>query len=517
MADEIDPSSLHQPSWVPSPATARELFEGAPDALLVVQGSSGTVQHANHAAADLFGVASPSDLIGRTRQDLHGPILPAHEKPAPAPLVNPNGADHHVARCFRPDGSFVWADFMLSSTKGKSEFHVRLVDATARLEREQALTHARDVAQAAARARGAFLAMMSHELRTPLHTIVGSAELLRHQPKPGHRHVQHIATAAAELGYRLDDILLYASLVSGDIVLADSKIRPSEVVKHAVSRTGRPDCEARCITRLDVQMDQPVQADGRVLASMLSSLIDNALRHSDGTVTITASVHGDGEDARLEVCVDDQGDGDAAALNEGAEDALGVSDDVATRSSSGIGLGLPLARAAIKKLGGGLSFSSVSSDKGVRARLRMPIVLVAPHVATPRVAADDAAPRVLVVEDHPTNRMVAKAMLSRLGVSVSTAEDGFAALKMLATETFDLVLMDLHMPGMSGWETVEAATQRGLQIPTVVALTASTAPEDHAACVRVGMVETLAKPATLDQLRGALHRWTDLGAESQAA
>ncbi|MDY6923220.1 MAG: response regulator [Pseudomonadota bacterium] len=372
---------------------------------------------------------------------------------------------------------------------------------------------ARRFAEHAAAARSRFLAMMSHELRTPLNGVAGFADLLAARPDldpEALRQARRIRESSDGLLVLVEDILDFAS---GDTELAPEALDLAAVAREALAPS-RIAAEARDI-ELAIDDRLPPRArftcDRRALRQALQPLVANAVKYTvEGGVRVRLDRAGDG----VVIRVSDTGCGIAPDHHLELFQAFCQADASTSRLHSGVGLGLALVARHVRRLGGRVELDSRPGE-GSTFTLHLPLErapdapveipseadgasATAPDVV-PAVSPPPApAPRVLVVDDHPVNREIARIMLQAFGCEVVEARDGHEALQAATDEIFDLVLMDVRMPGMDGLET----TRRVRSLPDgrgdvpIVAMTADAMPGDVIRCHAAGMNAHLAKPVS---------------------
>ncbi|MDP3803459.1 response regulator [Brevundimonas sp.] len=381
--------------------------------------------------------------------------------------------------------------------------------------RTLAAQEARRKAEDAAAARSRFLAMMSHEMRTPLNGVAGFADALAGRPgldAEAVRQARQIRESSDGLLMLVEDILDFAR---GDDALCVEPLDLAAVAREAVTPS-RAAADARGLT-LSIDDRLPPRArftgDRRALRQALHPLIANAVKFTDhGEIVVRLDRASDGVCIR----VSDTGCGIDPAFLPTLFDAFAQADASIGRHHAGAGLGLALAARHVRRLGGRIEVDSHVGE-GSTFILHLPLPRAADAVEearpTPEVepapsAEPDRAPRVLVVDDHPVNREVARIMLEAFGCDVVEVCDGQQALDAVAEQSFDLVLMDVRMPTMDGLE----ATRRIRAMPAperdlaVVAMTADAMPEDVARCLAAGMNAHMAKPINQAGLLATVNR-----------
>jgi len=389
-------------------------------------------------------------------------------------------------------------------------------DITERREAELALARARDDAEAANRAKSAFLANTSHELRTPLNGMIGLAQLAREPGLDGttrERYLAQIADSAQSLAGIISDILDLSKIEAGKLELESTTFDLGELFE-ALRQTWAPQAAARGLAlRLEIAPEVQGMAIGDPLRlrQIASNYLSNAIKFTEhGGVVLRAARPGGGSTLRVEV--EDSGPGIVAGTLARLFKPFTQADESTTRRFGGSGLGLSICRELATLMGGEVG---VDSRDGVGSLFWAEVQLpsAAAPANDPQRTGDDtlAGARVLLVEDNPVNMMIAAAMLERWGVEVDQAADGVAAQEAVASAAavgrpHDLVLMDVQMPVMSGYEATRALRTAGYDRP-IVALTAAALVTERDAALAAGMNDFLTKPIDMDRLRAALLRW----------
>jgi PAS domain S-box-containing protein len=331
-------------------------------------------------------------------------------------------------------------------------------DVSVQVAQEEALAEARIAAEAAAAAKAEFLANMSHEIRTPLTAVIGFGSLIsaRDDLAPDCRqYVDRICSASRGLLTIVNDVLDFSKLEAGQVEIKPRPMTPVEATADAVSmfRGQAADKGLDLTMRTDLDQGLTVMADPERFRQVLLNLVGNAVKFTEaGSVSVFLGWEAD----RLRLEVRDTGAGLDAEARTKLFQRFSQVDASSTRRHGGTGLGLAICRGLIEAMGGEIS---VDSTLGEGSCFRFDIAAPA---AAPATGAEEAVDhgllqdlRVLVVDDNPQNRELSKALLGRLGMEVTVAEGGLQALGLLGVAPFDVVLMDLRMPGMDGRETLQ--------------------------------------------------------------
>jgi signal transduction histidine kinase/ActR/RegA family two-component response regulator len=379
----------------------------------------------------------------------------------------------------------------------------------AELERNNAaLTEARVAAEAANRAKGAFLAAMSHEIRTPMNGVLGmTTVMLASELPPSVREgLVTIKQSGDTLMALLNDLLDLSRIESGRLEIEQCPVDVAAEVRTVMTLLAPFALERS--NRLEVRVGDGVAryvvGDPLRVRQVLLNLVSNGLKFTrGGAVTVRVSADGD----RLRLDVEDTGIGIPAEVLPSLFTPFKQADASTTRRFGGSGLGLAIVRQLVDAMGGHVSVASV-----VGAGSTFTVYLPARPCAAPVALARESAPpalrplRVLVAEDNAINQKVATMLLARLGHEVTVADNGRRALEALDAGRFDLVLMDCHMPEMDGFDATLAMRLRGDRTP-VVALTAASLPEERQRCFASGMADVLLKPINRADLTRVLARY----------
>ncbi|MBX7527796.1 ATP-binding protein [Qipengyuania vesicularis] len=394
-------------------------------------------------------------------------------------------------------------------------------DVTVRVELERQLKRATRHAENAARAKAQFLANMSHEIRTPMNGVLGFADLLRQMEldQTASRYADMIVRSGRSMMMLLNDILDISKIESGQLVLSLEDFDLREMAEDCVSLhfASAESKGVRLSLRCDPDLPRRAVSDPLRLRQIILNLIANAVKFTEqGQVEVAVGREND----CLTIAVEDSGIGIDPSRLERIFDPFIQEESSTTRRFGGTGLGLSISRQLADLLGGSLTVDSMPGV-GSRFTLRVPLEVADTHPARKQEArGKDPIPelrsraRVLLAEDHDVNRMLVVAMLEQLGQTVTVAKDGLEAVSAVidahgSENAFDLVLMDVQMPGCDGYSATRMIRRSGIgekELP-IVALTANAYPEDIDAAHEAGMQAHLAKPLVFSELAEALARW----------
>jgi PAS domain S-box-containing protein len=481
----------------------------------------------------------PLDMMGKTVSEVFGPAA----APWLADLNSALGGRRlHYERDFEgPDGVRHFLVDLVPDMAPDGKvigFYLTAMNITDRKNSEQR-------ADAASRAKSEFVANMSHEIRTPMNAVLGAAYLLENTSLSYAQkgYVGMIRSSGQVLLGILNDVLDFSKIEAGRMELAPQTFLLSEVL-DAVANVMTLHAEARGIS-LAIGTDDDVPpvlvGDAMRLQQILINLVSNAVKFTErGGVSVRVSLHAaplhDGV-ARLCFSVHDTGIGMDLEQQSRLFSAFNQADASTTRRFGGTGLGLAICRRLAELMGGDISVRSMPGA-GSEFEVTLPFAIAdadaeVEHPAWQSSASEavvipelppvaEAAPpvaaaprlqgvRLLLVEDHPLNQMVARGMLEHAGASVAVAENGKLAVDLLRERAadYDIVLMDVQMPVMDGYQaTRHIRHQLGLKLP-VLAMTAGVMKSDQDQCAAAGMDDFIAKPVDVEQMLDTISRHWD--------
>jgi signal transduction histidine kinase/CheY-like chemotaxis protein len=385
------------------------------------------------------------------------------------------------------------------------------------------LEESRRAAEAEGQARSRFLATMSHEIRTPLNGLLGTAEVLdRALAEPAHRRmIEVIRDTGSMVLTIINDILDAERIAEGRVALEEAPFSPLEIARRVEAAHLPPAADKGL--RLTVEADAGAAAarmgDPHRVMQILHNLVGNALKFTEhGAVTLRVRA-ADGEPVRFEV--HDTGVGMTPEQVARAFDRFSQAETGTARRYGGSGLGLSIVKGLAEAMGGGVTLVS-SPGAGATVRVELPLPAAdasdrdrAPREAPPPPRARLRRVRVLAADDNEINRLVLSQMLDALGAEARIEPSGEALLTARPEAAFDLILLDIVMPGMDGPSTLARLRHleraRGLPSPPAVAFTANVMPEHVARYHAHGFAGHLAKPVTMTALADTLaaHAATD--------
>lgn len=368
-------------------------------------------------------------------------------------------------RCrHRGSNGWVWMESMPTRlwdpATGTSLGYLDVVrDVSRQVEQEEALAKARADAEAASQVKSQFLANMSHEIRTPLTAVLGYADVLATMSDLDQRaqaYARRISGAGSALLAIVNDILDFSKLEAGMVEVRPQPTEVAGIVDDTLALFEGLAAEKGLVLSQAVASDLPeaVMLDGDRLRQILVNLAGNAVKFTEtGEVSVSVGVTDDGQGLRFEV--EDTGPGLDGAQCANLFQRFNQIDGSLTRRHGGTGLGLAICKGLAEAMGGTIGVAS-EPGRGSIFFLTLPLVVAELVRATPPEAetVSIAGCRVLVVDDNPTNRELARRILEMFEVEVTEADGGDEALAQLARQPFDMVLLDLRMPDLDGREVL---------------------------------------------------------------
>jgi signal transduction histidine kinase/CheY-like chemotaxis protein len=380
------------------------------------------------------------------------------------------------------------------------------------------LAQARRRAEAASRAKDEFIAVVSHELRTPLNGILGLAQALQLADlEPPHSgSVQAILESGSTLLTLVNDILDLAKIEAGRIEISPMATDLRQALESVVRLYAPQAAEKGIALELHIAPGAPetLAFDPMRVRQALSNLVSNAVKFTHaGTVTVKAASFRDGERPMMRIDVEDTGIGMSPETQAKLFQPFTQADAGVTRRYGGTGLGLSITQKLARLMGGDVTVESAPGRGACFTLTFEAAPALAPReadaAATPGDAVSALAGRkVLVADDHPTNRQVLSLLLGPFGVEIVEAENGAEAIEALKAGGIDVVLMDVNMPLMDGLTATRAirASGEAWRSVAIVAVTAAAAEADVRRSAEAGADAHVSKPVELKALIETLLR-----------
>lgn len=435
----------------------------------------------------------------------------------------PMDLDHRI---LLPNGLIRWVSERGEVLKDRDGKPIKVIgtvyDMTLQKQYEQSLIAAKEAADDANRTKSTFLANVSHEIRTPMSSVLGFAELLSIPDLPPEKHqayVDKILRNGRHLLALIDDVLDLSKIEAGHLIIQPIRFSPQTEVAQAVDllRAEADKKGLKIVTTWEPDLPATIQNDPIRFRQILINIVGNAVKFTDGgEVRITARPVGD----QIEVMVEDSGPGISpefhAALFQPFSQAKPQS-----HKRSGTGLGLALARRLARALGGDarLVHSVVGAGSTFSVRVARHLekdprqnALLLENGMTIRLEVGNAlagfpqGARILIAEDNPDIQELVRRVLEAAGANVTATSNGIQCLKASEDKHFDLVLMDMQMPELDGFETTATLRKRGFKGP-IVALTAFAMSGERQKCFAAGCNDFLAKPVESLLLIKTIAKW----------
>ncbi len=507
--------------------------------LLCIADTDGRFVRVNPEWGNILGY-TPEELEGRVFLDFVHPEDLAATLAAINTLESQEEVRSFENRYLAKDGSYRWIEWR-SKPRGKLIYAVArdmttrkqaetaLIEANRRLE--EATRHANQMARLAEQANQAksrFLANMSHEIRTPMNAVVGLSKLLLETSLNARQrdYLNKIVASSRMLTGIINDILDYSKIEAGKLELDYDSFTLTGLIEQMKSLFSSAAVDKGLQLTFQASPDIPAVliGDSLRLGQVLTNLLGNAVKFTErGHVALDITkTGGDARQVRLRFAVSDTGIGLSAEQIDRLFTPFAQADTSTTRKYGGTGLGLSISRRLVEAMGGTIDVES-TPDRGSTFVFYLDMLVSGPVCLddalndSARGSADQqetiavpcfAGRSILLAEDNLLNQEVAKRWLEKTRAEVVVAENGAEALRMIKKRPFDLVLMDLQMPVMDGYEAVQRLREGYPELP-IIALSAAATAEDKSRAQAAGMNAYLTKPIDENNLYRTLCDWLE--------
>ncbi len=507
--------SLFQTHSDESDVRAAAIFNTSPIPLLLISRPHGTIIDTNGAATHLFDAvplsySRISDLLDRHSFEQ---LL----------LVEPG-----TRLAFETELHLTGRDLPVKATAtaltldGRELLVVGLIDITEEKAFEKRLAAEKEKADAASRAKSTFLATMSHEIRTPLNGILGFTQVLANGDlsRDQREHLELIDLSARNLLGVIEEVLDFSRIEAGKFSVRESSVDLPLLLDDTV-RLFRAKAESKgleLVYREATELPATINTDGLRLRQLLGILVDNAIKFTPrGGLEVEVEIRESEQEPLLIFKVIDTGIGIAESELPKLFEPFYQVDQTSRRPFGGTGLGLVIARNIAESLGGTIAVTS-EEGHGSCFTVSLPLLISDQPATLPsplskrRVSASTTNNRALVVDDDPINGKLLVYLLQARNVIAERVESGSMALRQIEHATYDMVFLDLHMPGLTGWDVLEELQKRQLNgkrnYPPLIATTADVQKDSRERLLADGMDDFLAKPVEAGALDEIIERWS---------
>ncbi len=372
----------------------------------------------------------------------------------------------------------------------------------ARIKSEKEILEAKEIAEVASKAKSRFLANMSHELRTPLNAVIGLTEMtlgdeLEYKQR---KNLEAVKASAKQLLLLVEDVLDISCIESGSMSIRQEPFSPTELFADLINPFVQraEDFPFDFQVALDHGLPEDIMGDSLRIRQVVTNLVDNAFKFTEnGSVKLAVFW----QDGLLRIEVADTGIGISPSIQQQIFRPFSKPELLLSRQTNGSGLGLALCKELVTLMNGQIHLSSTPGEGSVFA-----VTIPAPKVSRPKSGRKY---RVLAAEDDRIGQELLKTLLGNSDYEVCVVSNGQEAVDELECSEYDLVLMDIQMPGMDGMEATRIIRRRssGNERIPILALTAHALDEEKRKCFEAGMDDFIAKPIEPDTLLTIIGNW----------
>jgi len=511
----------------------RLMTENASDVIYVMNRTRNQYTYMSPSIFHLRGFTA-EEALAQTFQEVvaeedHAVVLENIQQDTAHFRANPDAVITRISqiRLNHQDGSKIWVEISSKYRRnpaGEIEVVGVIRDMTERHKAQEDLLAAKNRAEAASQAKSQFLANMSHEIRTPMNGILGMLQLLEMTSLTAEqKEFVHVTKASSNaLLILINDILDYSKIEAGKLNLEHIEFEPIPLIHDVMALFELPSAQKGLILESCFESDIPAGLIGDPfrLRQILSNLVGNAVKFTgSGKISLSARNLGPRSENRVEIGfeVADTGIGISAEVIEHLFQSFNQGDNSNTRRYGGTGLGLAISRSLVEMMGGKLG---VTSQPGEGSRFFFTCLFEQPTVQIQGVGTCREEPQeplkrmesfhLLLVEDDNIGRLIVKKLAGYKGWRMSFAENGQAAYELCRKTAFDVILMDVQMPVIDGYDAT--AMLRCLEKKTgrhtpIIALTANALQGDRERCLDAGMDDYMAKPLNADVFYQTVEKW----------
>ncbi len=496
------------------------IFHASKDGIAILDLESRFLEF-NGAYMELTGF-SREELLQKSCIGMTVPKDVARAKAAINEVLERGHIENFEKSCIIKDGKIVTINMSIALLPDRKRLLITTKDVTEKKAYEEALMLAKESAESANQAKSDFLANMSHEIRTPLNGIIGLTEIvLDTDTTPLQReYLLKSQSSSKALLNVLNDILDYSKIEAGKLEIVNEEFALKTLLQNISDLFGYKIYEKNLdfSVTLDPNLPEVLMGDPLRIAQILNNLVGNAVKFTEsGDVSVSVSLEQKVEnEALLRFSVQDSGIGIDKEKQEKLFQAFEQGDSSTTRKYGGSGLGLMICKRLVELMGGEIWVES-KEGKGSTFYFTIRVGVVDAndlehHLAFEKRQSEfrpyilTAQKSALLVEDNEINRLVAVSILSKIGFAVTTVDSGEEAARISKQERFDIIFMDLQMPGMDGFEASKKIREFDKKTP-IIALSAAVMQRDRELTKAAGMDAHIAKPIDKSELKKVIEHY----------
>lgn len=483
------------------------------DDAIISKDLHGNITSWNPAAENIFGYTA-AEAVGKHISILIPPDQLEEENYILGQIRQGKRVDHFETRRRHKDGHLLPVSLTVSPIRDTSG----TIIGASKISRDisERIISANALAEAS-RKKEEFLTNMSHELRTPMNAVIGLSNILESlpdMPPQAHKYIKTLRASADNMMDLINDLLDFSRIESGSFEIEEIEFNLAEQVENASSMASIKAAEKDIglFVNYDPALNRHYKGDPLRISQILINLLSNAVKFTSvGSVNInvTGTVDQETDTTLISIKVTDTGVGIPPEKQAAIFEKFSQADSSITRKYGGSGLGLAIAKGYAEKMGGTIRLASepgIGSTFTVELPLKNTATLSDPKNFLSEEKSDrpESGRKILLVEDYEPNILVAGTLLEQFGYDYDIARNGIEAMRMFLKSEYKLILMDLQMAGMDGFEATRkirlAETEKNMKPTPIVAMTAHVREQDQKQCMAAGMDDFIPKPFTMDSL-----------------